>query len=162
MEVSSSHQIYVFMLCVLSGMLCGVLFDLQRFVRRIHSAGRVRTAMEDIVFIILCSGIVLGFCFFFNDGEIRYYEIMGTVSGALFYVAALSRAFMWLLQFICRLFEKLIMKPLIRICRILFVPIKKIYGLLRIAAKKVGRILRRIKNNLQKRKKHFKKRIKML
>lgn len=162
MEVSSTQQVFVFLLCVVSGVICGMFFDLQRFLRKICAASNIRTTVEDTVFIILCSAVVIGFGFFFNDGEIRLYQLAGTLSGALFYIAALSRPFMWILNLIRRIVETLVLKPFIKICRILYVPVRKIYSLTRRILKKTAKILRGIRNNAAKHRKRLKKRIKML
>lgn len=162
MEVSSTHQIYVFALCVVSGMLCGAFFDLQRFIRKLCSAGSVRTALEDVLFAVMCIGVMIGLSFYFNNGEIRYYQIMGTLSGALFYAAALSRIFMKLLQLLYLVFKNVIIKPIVKICLILIIPIKKIGHMLKKVSHKTGKIFRSLKRNVSKRKKRLKKRIKML
>ena len=109
MEVSSSHQMYVFFLSVLSGLGCGVFFDLQRSLRRLHFAGSIRTTIEDIIFVVVAVGVTIALGFFFNNGQMRYYQVMGSVSGALFYAAFLSRIVMKILKFIYSMFAKIIL-----------------------------------------------------
>lgn len=162
MEVSSSHQIYVFSLCVISGMLCGAFFDVQRFLRRVHSAGSARTMLEDIIFAFVCVGVMIGFSFHFNNGEIRYYQVMGSVSGALFYAAALSRLFMKVLNLLFSLVRNLVVKPLVKICLALLVPIKKLTAIVKKTVLKTRKIFSRLGRNIKKRRKRLKKRIKML
>lgn len=162
MEVSSSHQIYVFVLYLLSGVLCGAFFDVQRFLRRLHRAGKARTQLEDVLFVIVCVGAMLGLSYFFNNGEIRYYQIMGSISGVLFYAAALSRIFMKALNVISNLIKHIIIRPVIKICSVLLVPILKIFRLCRKSCIKIKRIFLRIGRKIKTRKKSIKKRIKML
>ncbi len=162
MEVSSSHQIYVFSLSVILGMACGAFFDVQRFLRKISSAGTVRTTLEDILFAILCVSIMLGSSFMINNGEIRYYQIMGAVSGMLFYAALLSRTFLKILAFIFRVTVNLVVKPLIKIIRLLMIPVKKIVALLKRRMARIKNKLKGVKRSVKKRKKLIKKRIKML
>ncbi len=162
MEVSSSHQMYVFALYLLSGMLCGAFFDVQRFLRRLHRAGRTRTQLEDVIFATVCVGAMLGLSYFFNNGEIRYYQIMGSISGALFYAAALSRIFMKTLNVISNLIKHIIIRPVIKICSVLLIPIRKIFRLCRKSCMKTKRIFLRVGRKIKTRKKSIKKRIKML
>lgn len=162
MEVSSSHQIYVFVLYVISGVLCGAFFDVQRFLRKLYKAGQTRTQLEDILFAVVCVGAMLTLSYFFNNGEIRYYQIMGSISGALFYAAALSRIFMKILNVLFVLIKKLIIRPIIKICLVLFIPIRKIFRFCRKICLKIKKRLFIIVRNIKKRKKRLKKRIKML
>ena len=162
MEVSSSHQMYVFALYLLMGMLCGAFFDVQRFLRRLHRAGRARTQLEDVLFAFVCVGAMLGLSYFFNNGEIRYYQIMGSVSGVLFYSAALSRAFMKILNVITVLIKNIIIKPVIKICCVLLIPILKVFRHFRKICTKVKKLFLRVGRKIKIRKKSIKKRIKML
>jgi hypothetical protein len=101
---------YVFLLCVLLGLGCGVFFDFQRCVRKKFFAGILRTTLEDILFATLCIGAVIALGFFFNNGEIRYYQILGSVSGALFYAALLSKLVSKIFLFFFGITEKIIVK----------------------------------------------------
>lgn len=162
MEVSSSHQIYVFSLSVILGMVCGAFFDVQRFLRKISSAGTVRTTLEDILFAILCVAIMLGSSFMINNGEIRYYQIMGAISGMLFYAALLSRTFLKILEFVFRITVNLFVKPLIKTVRLLMIPVRKIVSAIKRRALRIKNRLRGIRRGAKKRKKLIKKRMKML
>lgn len=162
MEVSSTHQMTVFLLSVLSGMLCGIFFDGQRFLRRIHSASEVRVVMEDVLFAAVSIAIILGFGLFFDNGEIRYYQIMGSVSGVLFYAAFLSRLVMRLFSFFYKIFRAVIVVPIIKICHLLSVPAKKIIRITKKTSSGVKRQLKKAVKSIKKRKKHIKKRMKML
>ena len=162
MEVSSSHQIYVFLLYVALGMLCGAFFDVQRFLRRLNFAGSTRTMLEDILFASVCVCVMIGLGYYFNNGEIRYYQVMGAVSGALFYAAVLSRIFMKILFVIFKVIKNLVIKPVVKICVLLLIPIKKLWAILKKIGHKSRRITKAFVRNIKKRKKHLKKRIKML
>ena len=162
MEVSSSHQIYVFSLSVILGMSCGAFFDVQRFLRKINSAGTLRTTIEDILFAILCVVIMLGSGFMINNGEIRYYQVMGAVSGMLFYAAFLSHTFLKILAFFFRITVNLFVNPLIKIIRILMIPIKKFASFIKKRTARIKNKFKSIKRSAKKRKKLIKKRVKML
>ncbi len=162
MNVSSSHQIYVFSLFVVLGMVCGALFDVQRFLRKKSFAGNVRTTIEDTVFATAFIVIMLGASFALNNGEIRYYEVMGAVSGILFYAAFLSRIFLKILTLIFEVVEKLLVRPLVRTVLFLLSPIKKAALKIKRHFTKLQRRFKSVKKGAKKRRKIIKKRVKML
>ena len=162
MQVSSSHQMYVFLLCVLLGLCCGVFFDFQRCVRKKFFAGVLRTTLEDILFAIVCIGAVIALGFFFNNGQIRYYQVLGSVSGVLFYGAFLSKIVSKIILFLFSLIEKIILKPLIWLCKKIMLPVSALRTIQKRVCRQLKtkrtRALRTLKNSL----KMLKKRIKML
>lgn len=162
MEVSSAHQMNVFLLCVLSGILCGIFFDIQRFLRRIRFAGGMRTTVEDVLFATVSIALVLGFGFRFNYGEIRYYQVMGSISGVLFYSAFMSRIMMRVFDILHKLIKNIVIIPAIKICTFLMRPVRKLVRLLKRALKSLKRLMKKVLQNIKKRKKHLKKRMKML
>lgn len=162
MEVSSSHQMYVFLLCVLLGLGCGVFFDFQRCVRKKFFAGILRTTLEDILFATLCIGAVIALGFFFNNGEIRYYQILGSVSGALFYAAFLSKLVSKIFLFFFGITEKIIVKPFLWLCKTVIIPFRYLRDALKKLCKGFKRLSARASKALRNRLKMLKKRIKML
>ena len=162
MEISSTHQMYVFCWCIVSGILCGIFFDLQRFLRKVRFAGGLRTTLEDILFALVSIGVILGFGFYFNNGEIRYYQVMGSISGAMFYAAFLSRFVMGIFMTAYRLFNALILKPVIRIILVLLMPVKKLLYILKKFYGRVKRLVVKALRGVKLQKKRLKKRMKML
>ena len=162
MEVSSSHQVYVFSMFVLMGAMCGALFDIQRFLRTKKSAGYIRTAVEDVVFSFICIGIMIVSSFQINNGEIRYYQVMGAISGVLFYAAFLSRVFLKTLSVFFRIAEKIFVKPIIKIACFITSPVKKFLIILKRRFARIRRKIRSIKQGVKRRKGIIKKRAKML
>ncbi len=162
MQVSSSHQIYVFLLFILLGIVCGVIFDTQRFFRKKFFAGTVRTTIEDVVFALFCVGIMLASSFMFNNGEIRYYQGMGALSGILFYTAFLSSVFQKILSVLFGVTEKLIIRPIVKTAFFLGRPVKKFALNVKRHLARAKRKLASVRKSAKKRKKIIKKRIKML
>ncbi len=162
MEVSSSHQMYVFLLCVLLGVGCGVFFDFQRCIRKKFFAGILRTTLEDILFATLCIGAVIALGFFFNNGQIRYYQILGCVSGALFYAAFLSKLVSKIFLFFFGITEKIIVKPFLWLCKMAIIPLRYLRDTLRRWGKGFKRLSLRVSKALKNSLKMLKKRIKML
>ncbi len=162
MEVSSSHQMYVFFLSVLSGLGCGVFFDLQRSLRRLHFAGSIRTTIEDIIFVVVAVGVTIALGFFFNNGQMRYYQVMGSVSGALFYAAFLSRIVMKILKFFYSMLAKIIINPIIRLLKLLAIPARKLWNIIKRTGSKIKKVKKRVSRKVKKGRNLLKKRIKML
>ncbi len=161
MEVSSKHQLMVFLLCILSGIFCALFFDLQRSLRRIHSAGKIRTTAEDILFAVVVTFVLIGLGFYFNRGQMRYYQVAGALSGALFYVAFLSRISMKIIEEICRIIKYSI-RPIMILIRIISSPILWIYRLIKALLLKIKRAKTRILCYGKKKFLKLKKRMKML
>ena len=162
MEVSSKHQMFVFVLCVVSGIGCGILFDIQRSLRKISIAGKIRTTAEDTLFAMACTATALILGFYFNRGQMRYYQVMGIISGALFYSAFLSRTVMKFLLFIYSIFGKIFLRPLVRVIKAILHPIINIFEILKRKSGKLKRTVRRVLYSISIKKKQLKKRMKML
>ncbi len=162
MQVSSSHQMYVFLLCVALGIGCGVFFDFQRSIRKIFFAGVLRTTLEDILFAFICIGAVLALGFFFNNGQIRYYQILGSISGALFYAAFLTRGVTKLFSVFYSVTGKIIVRPIIKICALAVVPLRYLLAFAKRLQKEFKGANVKALRALQSSRKMLKKRIKML
>ena len=162
MEVSSSHQMYVFLLCVLLGTGCGVFFDFQRCIRKKFFAGILRTTLEDILFAFVCIGAVIALGFFFNNGQIRYYQILGSVSGALFYAAFLSKLVSKIFLLFFGIAEKIIVKPFLWLCKTAIIPLRYLSEAQKRLHKGFKRLRIRVLETQKNSLKMLKKRIKML
>ena len=71
------NQTYLFIVFSLTGIGLGVLFDFFRALRKTFKTPDLVTYLEDIIYWILAGIIVLYNIWFFNDGEIRIYMILG-------------------------------------------------------------------------------------
>ena len=162
MEISSSHQMYVFFLCFLCGLGCGAFFDFQRSIRKLVRAGKFRTAVEDIAFDVLCVSAAVFLGFYFNNGQMRYYQVLGAGSGALFYAAFLSRTVMLVLAKIYRFTARFIIIPFVKVVKATAFPIIKLFELIKKYIRKSKKTFSRILKGIKSRKKHLKKRMKML
>ena len=119
MEVSSGHQMRVFIICLLAGIICGIFFDVQRSIRKAVTAGSVRTLFEDLLFTVVCTGVIALAGFFFNKGQMRYYQILGVISGALFYSAFMSSLMMKFLKGLYCVTKKVFVIPTVKIAKFL-------------------------------------------
>jgi len=160
MTVSSMHQMNVFLLCILTGVFMGAFFDFLRSMRRIYGSKNAVVTIEDAVFSGICIVVLVAASFYFNDGEIRYYQILGTCCGALIYASLLSRITMKLFCFIHKIFIRLFLKPLFLIIKKTARYLKKIFYFNFL--KKITKKIRKILKLFLSRAKRLKKRIKML
>ena len=126
------------------------------------SAGKIRTLLEDLLFAFVCTAGAIIAGFLFNRGQMRYYQIMGLISGVLFYAAFLSPFTMKVLIAVYRILKKIIIKPIVVTARIMLAPFVKVYLFLKKIYLKIkvysSKAVRRIKTDKNK----VKKRMKML
>ena len=94
------NQTYLFIVFSLTGIGLGVLFDFFRALRKTFKTPDLVTYLEDIIYWILAGIIVLYNIWFFNDGEIRIYMILGILIGAVIYTLTLSTIFIKINYFI--------------------------------------------------------------
>lgn len=85
MEVSVTNQAYIFLSSVVGGLLVGFVFDIFRILRRVVKTANFITYIEDILFWILVSIIIFSLVFITNNGELRWYELLGVMLGVIFY-----------------------------------------------------------------------------
>lgn len=78
-------QALIFIVFTFTGILLGILFDFFRVFRRTFNTIDFITYLEDILYWILAGIIVLYNIWFFNNGEIRFFMIIGIIMGAIIY-----------------------------------------------------------------------------
>ena len=96
------NQAYLFLVFSLTGVVLGVLFDFFRVLRKTFKTGDFVTYIEDILYWILAGIIILYNIWFFNDGEIRVFMILGILMGAIIYCLTLSPIFIKIDYFFMR------------------------------------------------------------
>lgn len=162
MEVSSSHQLDVFFMCVLAGIVCGIFFDLQRSVRKISCRGRTVTTLQDLLFALFYVGVALYVGLNFNHGEVRYYQVLGAVFGVLVYLLLFSTFVMKIIELIGKAFYISVIKPCVFLFGRIFNLFKRIFSLLKKIQNRI-KVVFKIRFNIQKNNiKRLKKRLKML
>ncbi len=117
-----SLQGSVFLMCLASGAVFGLIFDFFRIIRRAVNAKSGLTNWCDAVFWIISTMFFMGWVFSVNDGELRWYVFVSSIIGALLYFLLISRFFVkvGVLLLLC------IKKLLLFVFKIVFVPIKLI------------------------------------
>lgn len=94
------NQAYLFLVFSLTGVIIGIVFDIFRVLRMIYKTSDIATYIEDILFWVLAGIIILYNIWYFNDGEIRLFMILGIIMGAIIYALTLSNIFIKINSFI--------------------------------------------------------------
>lgn len=127
MIIPSHTQIYFFLCALAGGLIVGFMIDGYRSVRYWSKPKGFMAAISDMLFWILCAIILFIFFLYTNNGDFRYYTIIGMGLGILLYFKLLSR---WLLKIIRWLIYY--MGKFIRLTwRVLIFPFKAIIYVLR-------------------------------
>ena len=119
-------QTYLFLVFSLTGISIGLLFDFFRVLRKSFKTSDIVTSIEDILFWILTGIIILYNIWYFNNGEIRLFMILGIILGTIIYMLTLSNVILKIFFSILTFLKKIIMQ-LLKILEVPFKPIVLIY-----------------------------------
>ncbi len=128
MVVSTVYELESFAASILIGILAGSIYDIFRSIRYVSG----RDAPADVVMwlLIIVSSAFLWYKF--QNGEIRWYMLVGAALSILLYFLLISRIVFCVFSFCVRkiclflnIFFKLLLTPLRFLCKIISVYIKK-------------------------------------
>ena len=146
MEVFKLHELSVFAVCFAAGVVLGVIFDIFRAIRQCFRISDAVVAIQDMLFWLIACAVVYSAIYMSNSAELRWFELVGLLSGVGIYIPAMSRI---TVDFFCRMIHclvriiQIISKPVI-------IPLKAIFGLCKSSAKLIRRLYRHILCNLHK------------
>jgi spore cortex biosynthesis protein YabQ len=83
-------QSYIFMATVYGGLIAGILYDVYRTLRRVLHAGKIVTAVFDVLFSLCALAIAAGVLYTVNKGELRAYTFLGFALGFFMYIIGIS------------------------------------------------------------------------
>lgn len=86
-------QFYSFLIFIGIGILIVLIFDIFRIFRKSFKTPDIITLIEDIIFGLLVTFILLFSIFKFNDGELRLYIFLGILLGGIIYILTISKYF---------------------------------------------------------------------
>ncbi len=128
MVVSLEYELVTFLASIILAFLVGILYDLFRVIREYTK----RTLLWDILLWVLVLILTFIVWFFIQNGEVRWYMILGSVLSGVIYLLTLSKYVYFLLYFlvdkICRIFRiifKILLTPLAFLCKIIGRYVKK-------------------------------------
>lgn len=147
------EQFYIFIKIICGGIFLGFMYDLYRVFRYYLKPKRVATIIEDAMFFILASIIVLFFLFYSNSAELRWYIFLGFLIGGIIYKIFLSKFVVKFLVYIMNI----IIKFLRKIISIIIYPLKKIIGIIK---NLINKALNKSKKGYKRRVNRFKKKFK--
>jgi len=108
-------------------MIISIFFDTFRILRKSFNTPDILTYIEDIVFWIITGLFLIFVLFTVSNGEIRFYNIIGIVIGALVYLLTISKYFVKINVSIIRFLKNTIYK----IISIILYPIKYILKIIK-------------------------------
>lgn len=121
MEISTQAQVYVFLTTLYGGVIMGLIYDIYRIFRFYSRPKRVKTFIEDIIFWIILSILVVSIVMYTNWGELRGYIFVGFLIGAIIYNKLLSKK---IIRFISRIVN-FVLKKLRRLMNFITIPIRE-------------------------------------
>lgn len=137
--VSVSNQAYIFLSCVLGGMIIAFIYDIFRIRRKAVKASNIIVYLEDLIYWILVALVLFGVVYLSNEGEIRGYLLIGVILGIIIYIFLLSKIIMAIFMFIIGIIYRFAMI----VFNILFFPIKILYKIFRVPLMFIFNILRK-------------------
>jgi len=121
-DVSVSAQAYMFLVMVVCGVFCGLIFDLFRSVRRAHRCHSGVVAVQDIVFWLAELALVYTVAFKLNYAKVMAYELVALVIGSWIY-------FMTVTIYVVRILSgvivvsintgRIVFKPFVKLAKVL-------------------------------------------
>ena len=85
------NQTYVFLWSVVIGAFLALVFDFFRILRRKGKTPNYIVYIQDIIYWIIVTVIIIMSAFITNDGELRGYMFIGYILGAIIYIASISK-----------------------------------------------------------------------
>lgn len=92
---------------VLLGIPSGIFFDFLRFFRRIAKHHFLTVMLEDMIFLILTSFLLLSYVSTFAGGIFRMYMVIGWLCGFLLYISTVGNLILHLWERFARICEKI-------------------------------------------------------
>lgn len=139
-------QTLIFIVFTFTGILLGIIFDFFRVFRRTFNTIDFITYLEDILYWILAGIIVLYNIWFFNNGEIRFFMIIGIVMGAIIYSLLFSPILIKIETMLLTKLKNIIMF----FYKIIIIPIEKIIKFFAFYTSKINIIAKKQNNKSSK------------
>ncbi len=151
MEIYKLQQIWVLVVCVLAGILCGIVYDSFRAYRRCFAQSNVCVAICDVVFWMISAVIVYIAVYMSNNAELRWHELIGLGIGFVLYILYISPHCIRVMCFIIRTLHKIwsIVMKILRIpCRFLHILIMPLQKASSVAKARILYSVRMLTNNV--------------
>lgn len=94
------------MATIYAGLAAGAAYDMLRLLRLFFHAGKVLTALFDIVFWIVAAAMVALAVALSGEEGLRFYLLLGTVCGMLLWAGGLRRVMLAIEAFFLKAFDR--------------------------------------------------------
>ena len=158
MDYLPYSQEYMLAVSIMTGMLLGSMWDAYRLLRHFIKLGPFGTAIGDLIYWLTSIYIGITLIFDISYGNVRFFILLGFMTGALLYFYGISRYILRLLIFIVDKILKIIKKTI----DFLTEPFKALIKKLRVILYPFKLKYEKIRNNAKKRYKFFKFRLKKI
>lgn len=91
MNIETVNQANLFFIFTINGIIIGIIFDSFRILRKSFHTSNIITYIEDALFWLISSLIVMYSVFRFNNGQFRAYMFIGIIIGIFIYMLLLSK-----------------------------------------------------------------------
>ena len=153
--VTINQQAFLFLTCVKTGIIMGVLYDLIRVLRKIINHPNWLVQLEDLLYWIACGCLAFIMIYWRNYGQIRGFVFLGIIIGTVLYFSTVSKLFM---KVMVGMMIRFVINPIKCIMVATSIPIKymlKLYN--RINGKR-----KRYKNKWKRRRSHLYNQLKII
>lgn len=113
------NQTYVFLCSLFVGMLLAVVFDFFRILRRKGNTKTYIVYLQDILYWIIVTFIIIISAFITNDGELRGYMFIGYILGAIVYIVTISQSVLKIVYKVLDFIEMIWMKFIKKVNKLL-------------------------------------------
>lgn len=117
----SQEQIFIFFFII--GIIIGFIFDIFRVIRKSFKTTDFITLIEDIIFLLISSILIIGSIIKINGGEVRFYLFLGIFLGGLIYSLTISNLYVIIFYEFVKICKKIFKIPFL--CIIKFLQITK-------------------------------------
>ena len=96
--MDAADQIFIFLICVLAGVVCGPLYEAAYFVRRFARDNRIVVVSLDVVFFLAFAAVSVFTAVLFSFPDFRVYMYIGNLLGLILYLKSVHRIVAFLFQ----------------------------------------------------------------
>lgn len=121
------NQTLLFLIFTINGVLIGIIFDIFRISRKTIKTSDFVTYIEDFLFWIITSIILLYSIFTYNNGELRFFMFLAVILGFLLYLFTISS---YLIKINVKIIN-LVKKVFLKIFEIIYNPFIKVFKILK-------------------------------
>lgn len=119
------NQLFVLLYSLAVGVALGILFDVFKIKREFFGVTRLILFFDDLVYMLICTVVLILGVFKVNNGKLRWYELLAPAVGFIIYRLTLSKLIIAFFYFLSSRIKKLF-KLVIKFVRKLLNPVLKL------------------------------------